>query len=69
MSVNATKRGPRRPRSRSIPPERGDEVALFLEHQRFLLRVTARRFGGSQELAEGRLCLRLAPAAALPAGP
>jgi RNA polymerase sigma factor (sigma-70 family) len=52
MSVNATKRGPRRPRSRPIPPGRGDEAALFLEHQRFLLRVTARRFGGSQELAE-----------------
>lgn len=52
MSVNATNSGPQRPRSRPIPPGRGDEAALFLEHQRFLLRVTARRFGGSQELAE-----------------
>jgi RNA polymerase sigma factor (sigma-70 family) len=30
----------------------GDEAALFLEHQRFLLRVTTRRVGGSQDLAE-----------------
>jgi RNA polymerase sigma factor (sigma-70 family) len=52
MSVNTTQSGPRRERSRPIPPERGDEAALFLEHQRFLLRVTARRFGGSRELAE-----------------
>jgi RNA polymerase sigma factor (sigma-70 family) len=52
MSENATESGPRRPWSRPIPPGRGDEAALFLEHQRFLLRVTARRFGGSQELAE-----------------
>jgi RNA polymerase sigma factor (sigma-70 family) len=52
MSVNATQSRPRRPQSRPIPPGRGDEAALFLEHQRFLLRVTARRFGGSQELAE-----------------
>jgi RNA polymerase sigma factor (sigma-70 family) len=52
MSGNATQSGPRRPRSRPIPSEQGDEAALFLEHQRFLLRVTARRFGGSQELAE-----------------
>jgi RNA polymerase sigma factor (sigma-70 family) len=52
MSVNATNGVPRRPRSRPTAPGRGDEAALFLEHQRFLLRVTARRFGGSQELAE-----------------
>ena len=52
MSVNATKSGQRRPGSRPIPPGRGDEAALFVEHQRLLLRVTARRFGGSQELAE-----------------
>jgi RNA polymerase sigma factor (sigma-70 family) len=52
MSENATSNRARRPRWRRIPPERGDEAALFLEHQRFLLRVTARRFGGSQELAE-----------------
>jgi RNA polymerase sigma factor (sigma-70 family) len=42
----------RRGLSRPVPPGRGDEAALFLEHQRFLLRVTARRFGGSQALAE-----------------
>jgi DNA-directed RNA polymerase specialized sigma24 family protein len=35
-----------------ISSERGDEAALFLEHERFLLRVTTRRLGGSQELAE-----------------
>jgi RNA polymerase sigma factor (sigma-70 family) len=52
MSVNATKSGPRRLRARPIPRGRGDEAALFLEHQRFLVRVTARRFGGSRELAE-----------------
>ena len=52
MSENATSNRARRERSRPIPPACGDEAALFLEHQRFLLRVTARRFGGSQELAE-----------------
>jgi RNA polymerase sigma factor (sigma-70 family) len=52
MSVNATNSGPRRPRARPIPTGRGDGAALFLEHQRFLLRVTERRFGGSQEPAE-----------------
>jgi DNA-directed RNA polymerase specialized sigma24 family protein len=52
MSLNATKSGPRRQHPRPTPPEHRDEAALFLEHQRFLLRVTARRFGGSQELAE-----------------
>jgi DNA-directed RNA polymerase specialized sigma24 family protein len=35
-----------------ISSERGDEAALFLEHQRFLLRVTTRRLGGSQDVAE-----------------
>jgi RNA polymerase sigma factor (sigma-70 family) len=52
MSANATRSGRRRQRSRPIPSGRGDEAALFLEHQDFLVRVTARRFGGSQELAE-----------------
>jgi RNA polymerase sigma factor (sigma-70 family) len=52
MPEKTINQGARRGLSRSVPPERGDEAALFLEHQRFLLRVTARRFGGSQELAE-----------------
>jgi hypothetical protein len=52
MSEKTINQGARRGLSRPVPPERGDEAALFLEHQRFLLRVTARRFGGSQELAE-----------------
>jgi RNA polymerase sigma factor (sigma-70 family) len=52
MSENATNQPAGRTGARSTPSERGDEAALFLEHQRFLLRVTARRFGGSQELAE-----------------
>ena len=52
MPVNATESGTRRPHPCTMPSERGEEAALFLEHQRFLLRVTARRFGGSQELAE-----------------
>jgi RNA polymerase sigma factor (sigma-70 family) len=52
MSEDGTSNRARRPGSRPIPSERSDESALFLEHQRFLLRVTARRFGGSQDLAE-----------------
>jgi RNA polymerase sigma factor (sigma-70 family) len=52
MSEKTINQGARRGRLRPVPPERGDEAALFLDHQRFLLRVTARRFGGSQELAE-----------------
>jgi RNA polymerase sigma factor (sigma-70 family) len=57
MPERTINRGPRHGLSRPVPPERGDEAALFLEHQRFLLRVTARRFGGSQELAEDACAL------------
>jgi RNA polymerase sigma factor (sigma-70 family) len=52
VSEKTTNQRVRRARSRPARCERGDEAALFLEHQRFLLRVTARRLGGSQELAE-----------------
>jgi RNA polymerase sigma factor (sigma-70 family) len=52
MSENATNQPAGRTGPRPTPSERGDEAALFLEHQRFLLRVTARRLGGSQDLAE-----------------
>ena len=50
MSENATSQEAQR--VRPVPPPRGDEAALFLEHQRFLVRVTTRALGGSQELAE-----------------
>jgi RNA polymerase sigma factor (sigma-70 family) len=52
MSENATNQPAGRTGARPTQSERGDEAALFLEHQRFLLRVTARRLGGSQDLAE-----------------
>jgi hypothetical protein len=52
MSENAISNRGRHPRTRRTPPERGDEAALFVEHQRFLLRVTARRLGGLEDLAE-----------------
>lgn len=52
MSENAINHRVRRIGSRLTPSERGDEAALFLEHQRFLVRVTTQRFGDSRDLAE-----------------
>jgi RNA polymerase sigma factor (sigma-70 family) len=52
MSEKPTNQPGGRTGSRPTPSERGDEAALFLEHQRFLVRVTTRKFGGSRDLAE-----------------